>query len=398
MDAAALPDRAGAFCIAPSSETVTVDGTSWDQSYWSGGYCIEHYGGAASDGACDPAVRASCDACSRCVALGTDPVLGVLHGCLRRCDPGLGDWRTSNGGCRPGYDCNLGTQLCLPGCTSDEECRASFVDMNANGARDPGETTYDAASPARCDRATGRCVDRPFDPRAEFGDPCTTAAECPENGECLGGLTADGYCSRIACELAGRECGVDGACLAPFNDATYGVCLDACVAGDETDMAAIMGSRGGDPDCRPAGSRCYSLDGTASGGCMPGIFNDIVEPNVGADCTSSAECWSPYGNGTCYLARGRGFCTVVQCGIAPFALGGAGESALCPRGTVCHGDPTFFSFCLPSCDPALGAMACREGYACTPVGDPRGFACFPACRDVTDCGPEDVCDEGICHR
>ncbi|MCC7542425.1 MAG: hypothetical protein IT379_39770, partial [Deltaproteobacteria bacterium] len=394
---AAIPTSAGATCIPEGREVVTVGDTTWTQVGWSGGYCIDHYGIASATGSCSPRDDRTCDACSRCVPLANDPTHGLLYACVRRCDPAIGDWRTTRSGCREGYQCHLTEQLCVPGCSSDEECRATFLDANANFLRDPGETTIDPTSVARCDATTGRCVDLPFDPAATFGGPCTDARDCPEDGLCIAGWPGGGSCGRVGCTLPGRECGGGAVCFAPFGSVATGMCLDDCTVGDETDPSRVVGSGGGDPDCRVAGYRCQSLDGSARGGCLPGGFNDIVEPNVGAECTSHTECWSPYGNGECLRARGRGYCTVTQCGITPFAIGAAGESLVCPPGTICEGDPATFTSCVPTCDPALGAAACRDGYRCIEVFEPRAYVCYPACRDGSDCFDGQTCDGGVCR-
>lgn len=392
---AAYPERAGTFCIPESRETVAVGSVTWTETRFAGGYCLDGYGAASTLDACDPGDPASCDPCSRCVEVGSDPTLGPVHACMRRCDPGLGDWRSTRGGCRPGYRCDLGSQLCLPGCSADAQCRASVVDTDGDGVRDPGETVLDPTSSARCDVASSRCLDLPSDPAAHFGDPCAADRDCPADGFCIQAW-AGGYCSRIACGLPGRECGPDGTCLVPFGTAAYGTCLDACVVGDETAPEQILGPSGGDPDCRAAGFRCYSIDGSRTGGCLPGTYTTVTEPNVGAPCESDADCWSPYGNGSCFAAFGQSFCTVTQCGVAAFSTS-PGLSSICPEGTVCEGDPAFYTFCVPTCDPTAVDPGCREGFVCAVMRDPPARVCFPACRGDADCRPGDRCVGGSCH-
>ncbi|MCC7536659.1 MAG: hypothetical protein IT379_10620 [Deltaproteobacteria bacterium] len=389
---AMLPATAGTTCLVEATESWTSGDASFDVTRWTGGYCLDHHGRAESAGSCYGDGRA-CAPCALCLPVGVDTTGSALFGCQRRCDPAVGDWATTRSGCRDGYQCSLEREVCVAGCTTDEECRGDWIDHDNDAVRDANELLPDPTSVARCDRVTGRCVDLPFDPDARFGDPCTLARHCPEDGACIP-WPGGGHCVRYGCALEGRECG-PGATCRPFGN-LLGACFDDCVAGDETGDAMI-GPSGGDPDCRVPGFRCYSIDGTATGACEPGNYNAVTEPNVGVPCTSSAECWSPYGNGHCFQLFGRGFCTVTQCGLSPFSADGR-ESTVCPPGTFCDGEADFYSHCVLACDRADPA-ACPEGFVCTSFGEPPLDGCFPRCRTDGDCIPEHRCTaEGECRR
>ncbi|MCC7534752.1 MAG: hypothetical protein IT379_00990, partial [Deltaproteobacteria bacterium] len=392
---AALPDTPGAFCSPEVRETVTVDGVTWDEIRDAGGYCLGDMG-FASLGACELGSDDGCPSCAQCHLLGVDPTMGPLTACLQRCDLTSTGWATTRSGCRDGYRCDLAREVCVSGCTSDAQCRATWTDADGDGLHSDGETTYDASSSATCDPSTGTCTSLPFDPDARPGDPCTRDRDCGLLGTCLLGWPGGGYCTRLACTLDGRGCEPGSTCL-PYYVHADGACLRACTLGDETEPSQILGAGGGDPDCGP-GYACISLRGAASGGCTIGVFNDVTEPNVAEPCDTAADCYSPYGLGGCATTFGVRWCALAQCGAAPFGHDGGTRSTLCPEGTVCVGDPREYSQCLRSCDPALAGADCPASHVCHSMGDPRTPVCFPRCRGDGDCGGRDRCLEGICRR
>lgn len=396
--AADFPTTPGAFCEPAARETVMLDGHSWDEVRYAGGYCLGNYG-PYSAGACDPFVDSTCPACAKCVVLRNDPVHGAVTGCMQRCEVTSAGWSSSRSGCRDGYRCNfgVGTEVCVPACTSDDECRATWIDADHDGERSAGETIYDATSDATCDAVTGSCIGLPFQPDARPGDPCTSSRDCGSLGHCLTTWPGGGYCTRLGCTLDGRGCEPGSICH-PLYLHSDGSCLRSCTFADETDPSQILGRGGGDPDCRSPGYHCMPLEGGPAGGCFAGNFNDVTEPNVGEPCTGNADCYSPYGLGACGGVFGVRYCTITQCGPVPFGHSGGTRSTLCPEGTVCVGDPRVYSHCLRTCDPALAGADCPAQHVCHSMGDPRTPVCFPRCRGDGDCGGRDRCLEGICRR
>ena len=101
-------------------------------TYWRGGYCTP---GAptlvTSEGACDPNAAAGedgCGSCAECISLGEQDGVGIVM-CVRSCEPSV----TENPCPQMGQACNFGSNVCFPGCSSDDECRVFRPDSNGDG-------------------------------------------------------------------------------------------------------------------------------------------------------------------------------------------------------------------------------------------------------------------------
>ena len=304
-----------------------------------------------------------------------------LAACRAQCTP------TADGsGCdRFGYTCHTDLGVCVEGCQSDEECRVRVVDADGDGVDDSLE--YDDESRAICDVEGFRCVhDRTNN--AQTGDACERLDDCERDGLCRDALVGmdfpGGFCSKIGCEVEGRECRGDNAVCESLRGETsisYPTCLTRCTVGAER-AALRVGADGHGEGCRE-GYRCHynGGEGAESGVCVGGNYNDVSESNVGAACTSDAECYSPYGYGRCEDLSGTGLtsvCTIVDC-----AAPGLPDDICGPSG-LCYGFGSDFSLCVQECSDA---KECAEGYACA---DDDGVAsteriCFPVCFEDADC-------------
>lgn len=310
-----------------------------------GGYCTLDL--AATPSGCE---ANECEqACGSCV-LVTDTEALCLRNCEREAD--------SNGACRAGYACDILGAVCFPGCASDEECRDVLT----------------TSSQAVCNTETYRC-DVPGTPGAEAGDPCVSDDDCEQNGVCLDG--PGGYCSKLGCDIEGNDCAGGGACAG-------GLCLEACSVGSDTTTDPIDNTQG----CRE-GYTCYwdRLTSDPDGFCDTGQFNpDVDQNNIGDPCTSSDECYSPYGYGRCDSDFG---CTVVDCGAPGVPEDICGDQALCVDFLGLGID---LLACLRTCSSAAD---CNLGDACWDIDeDPETIdsVCFPFCNGSDECRPGEVCN------
>lgn len=327
--------------------------------------------------------REQCGFGATCVRVGS------VTGCFRSCTSSDED----NDVCREGYECAF-EGACLSGCSSDTECRVQRQDTNGNGIRDSEDRlVYDDASDAVCDPETFRCT-HGGTADAEAGIPCAADSECEADGECRVFWPGGGYCTKFGCDRAGRACAGDAVC----QSRAFGVaaCFQGCEVGAEVE-ADRLGPGGHGAGCRSNYMCLYDLEGPAgeiNGACVPGNYNAVSEPNVGAACDSDAECYSPYGAGACAEGSlfGQGYCTVLDCnapGLAdqdlcgpdadciPFAGGGSGCMAICTSASDCQPgfgcvdldrDPATAKVCADACDTADD---CRPGETC----DPSSFRC-----------------------
>jgi hypothetical protein len=311
--------------------------------------------------------------------------------CRPSCDPT--DPEPCGG--RFGYTCDFEARVCVEGCQSDEECRLQLIDANSDGLADG--LAYDLESDASCDAESFRCVHE--GDGGAIGEPCARLDDCDPEGVCLDPLQTfantefpGGYCTKLGCDQPGRECGRGSVCerLRPLrsNIVTDHVCLQSCQVGEEPE-ADRLGSDGHGAGCRE-GYACHYNGGTGSGGvCIGGNYNDVTENNIGAACESDADCYSPYGLGSCLvLAVGdveapSGVCTVVDC-AAPGL-----PDELCGSGNECIGLAADITFCVRTCTKA---EACADGFACSDDDSTPDMAnpgtpniCFPACFTDADC-------------
>lgn len=413
-------------CIAEGANTLGATGdpivghpdgaTTVPTTSWRDGYCTPVLPSPASGFACDADLEAdpTCGDCGTCVELG-----GTQSLCFQSCAPSV-DGRDV---CRAGYECNLTAEVCFPGCTVDDECRISRRETNGIpgiqdvddcvgdstrptdeqvcGGVDTGfdALTYDSASTATCDAATGRCR-HAGSAGASGGDACVSDEACEADGVCLDAAGFDwpgGACTKFRCDLPGNECAGDAVC----QERRLGVflCLDGCTVAeglDGADEATWLTNRGG---CREGyGCIWNGVDGAGvagGGACVPGEYNDVSARNIGGACDDDSDCWSPFGQGLCLSANDDGggfrdgYCTVLDClapGMPANLCGATGE---CVDLDGADGDITG---CLAGC---AGPEDCRPRYACSDLdGDSstEGGVCVPGCGTDEECRASEHCE------
>lgn len=398
-------------------------------TYWLGGYCT--LSGAGSEG-CDPSVPSSCPEGSVCIYLGE--YMGYeWHGCFDACTPADStntpyDWAC---GCREGYECDLTTGACFPGCSHDRECCEFWTDDNYNGNREPGEVIFYPECEAACDNELGpdckasyTCI-YPGNDEAVIGDRCEHDYQCTPKGACLSSLYTDpatgdpyypgGYCSVMNCQYNGRECLPYGGVCANMGgeDYTTFMCVRPCDVGTspETHGYKCRSTPVEEAQaCMPAWSSAFIEDppGGEDGYCWFGNFPGGSKI-LGETCRDDEECDSPFGLGMCVEWFGSmHFCSTscneklvnehLICGEA----GGDGIATgicawnMCWEGCSDLSSPPGENGCSNS------EMACAPLYIIgsstyVPEGStrPQGL-CMPPCSTDTWCqtyfGPSRRCD------
>ncbi len=372
-------------------------GGSHTTSLFPGGYCTRLD--------CNPATAGTCGAGAACVVVDDDFAI-----CLESCAANAVD----NDRCRDGYECRAGADVCLGGCTDDAECRVVRRESNGiPGIQTPNDcltspaacggssTGFDelvwVAEDVTCDLDTFRCAWTP-PAGADAGDACTDDFDCERDGLCLRDPDpsepfwgAAGFCTKLGCD--DLACAGEGTCAERrLPDAR---CMPECTvgAGTTVDPATWLGATSG---CGPGRTCVWSgaAGATDNGYCLPSpnLDNGVTTENVGATCTSAAQCWSPFGEGDCLdglFAAGdlpNGYCSVFDCG-AP----GRGGSSACGAGNLCvavSSDPAPLSLCLQGC---ASAAECASGLGCVDVTGSGTRACIPGCDTSADCRSGQTC-------
>jgi len=407
----------GEMCYDEARFTNTTGGTGdpidgdvpaeYEDGYTStlfpGGYC--------SVPECDlDAADTSCGAGATCVNVGgADDPFGL---CLANCEANS----TDNSSCRDGYDCIPGENVCFVGCKEIADCRIERRESNGiEGIQTPMDCSASAATcggsvtnfdrlvwlsdaeagDLDCNTDTFRC-EFSGTPGAEAGDPCETDYDCEANGRCLTGEDGEpGFCSKISCDVPGRDCAGDGECINREARIGVAVCVPGCTVGagaDQANPTTWLGNRGGCPEgqfCMWSGAAAD----TDNGFCFPGgNNNDVTAENVGATCTEDDTCWSPFGDGVCLTALledgdlPNGYCSVFDCG----APGRGGENS-CGEGNLCVGlgsGTAPISLCFQGCETAAD---CSAGLGCTAITEGEDKVCFPGCQETADCRAGQTC-------
>jgi hypothetical protein len=325
--------------------------------------------------------------------------------------------------------------VCLPGCSTDEECCQVWVDGNGNGYRGPGEVFFDDDCTNWCDgddsgeypdddcRASFQCINE-GDPSADYDSECLFDSDCPPQARCLNEHQyADddtgepyypgGMCIKDRCDLVGRGCDGAAECvnLGSPGDPFF-ACIHACQVGfgPGDPSNPCRDCAGSDPDCVPytctpmPPESWHGPGSTVNDGiCLPAIITDPSGPqhDPGESCESDEECLSPLGLGGCYSFSGAPGLCGVQCNQelaedhdicgAPETPGeeapGVCWSGLCfaacdvPNGTVgSNGCPQDTQACFDNGPGAYGGYT----HVSADGTPPAGF-CFSGCLDSAWC-------------
>lgn len=419
------------------------DGESTQITYFAGGFCTDDaYAGTGSDwsnalGLCENDDTVCGDeACGECVTFFSGDAM-----CMPRCDLSLG----GRGGCREGWYCDPGLEICAPGCTNDASCKVTREESNGvpdiqsdfTCSEDPTECCPEGDD--SCCTEEG-CCDDSEDPDCYYGgtnfdiqiwdtDPLAPSCNldtglcehtnpdgndvggtCDADSDCLTGLVCyeetdsgvfqDGFCTIRRCDIEGNECPTGSHC----QDRGFGlpVCLPDCTFAEGatySDPSTWLTATG---DCRD-GYSCYwngqdpaGVEG--NGGCIPGAQNTAVTTaNVGGACTGDSDCWSPFGNGSCFEEledddgnkTGEfldGYCSVTDC-HAPIPGAPVGAS-WCPDDSICvtglSADDPVYGVCMTACE---SGDDCRDNYACYA----NSFCWYFGCEDDTQCPGSQTC-------
>lgn len=412
-------------CVAELPFTVPRDGDDDDRVYQPDGTTETSYSSVLfSGGQCTPGMMGrlifpecttdeDCGGCGTCAAGIFGEGVSV---CMPNCTAALG----TNGDCRDGYSClplnllggNSRQTVCAPvGCSSDAECQVSRQDTNGiPGIQTPRDCLNDRSvcggNANNFDKQIldpdggGFCNMNNFScenmgtPGAEAGAPCTTDAQCEAGGRCLAGVGENGFCTKLACGGSGGECAGNGVC----NDAIgVDACLPGCTIGMvDADEAMWVGT--GSSSCAADDQVCF-WDGMGgpnvanNGGCFPSpdSFNDVATRNIGAACTSDADCWSPFGLGSCRTLFGDdegSYCVVSSCN-APFEANGT-QVDLCGADATCL--DVGAAFCFGNCNTPAD---CATGLGCVQLARMGSASCLDGCFQDSECQTGYTCAGGV---
>jgi hypothetical protein len=201
-----------------------------------------------------------------------------------------------------------------------------------------------------------------------------------------------GHCTKLGCDVEGRECEGAGAVCTRLRAYNAGLlappaCFLGCEVGAEPE-ADRTGVGGHGEGCR-AGYRCHYNGAGTDGVCVGGNYTALTDNNVGASCMTDADCYSPFGLGSCLaLAVGSvqpgGSCAILDCNVP-----GLPED-LCGPGNQCVGLSGDLTFCAKSCSKA---SECAADYACADDDfDPTTpRICYPSCVEDQDCREGESC-------
>ena len=121
---------------------------------------------------------------------------------------------------------------------------------------------------------------------------------------------------------------------------------------------------------------------------MPGAYNDVTTPNIGAACADDDTCYSPFGGGLCLSGGVWGpsnYCSILDCGAPGM------PADVCGAATQCVTLFEDITACLSDCATAAD---CAPGHACVEYdGDPAtSKVCFPICLGMDDCRTGETCN------
>lgn len=364
---------------------------------------------SATPGATDPPVPTTGEASAGTGDTGGGPATCDACGVDQVCIAGTCTDVPSSCPCPLETYCNLVTEMCVIGCTSDDECdegricdtveRVCFPGCREDGECGAGEICEGLVCGAGC-RTNDDCGPMELCDKLQCRQGCTGDADCPKGEICSDTVCRVGCGSDAECSKPGDICDPDtmvcrAGCHADADCPLAQLCDDqtlACVPGCNSNSKCAPGQicKGGqcttgcaDNDGCPLGQICIAekcetgcaLDGggIASGmtdRCSPGTAcvpaecdannNNCVDFKCTVDCKKeklpcSSSVDRPFVCGRFY----ESFDTfkwrcVEKCGI----------DADCPAGQVCHenADPPndAFHFAVLYCRAACNEFSCKD--------------------------------------
>jgi hypothetical protein len=259
---------------------------------------------------------------------------------------------------------------------------------------------------------------------------------CPEKAICYAELfdpsLKGGYCSMLRCDLPDITCPEGSICQNLYwvknkkYEFAYGRCVKSCKIGDP-------GNGEEESECRK-GYACHPYvnnqeTGEFIGVCWYGNFNEIKEPNIGADCVDKRDpndpdddllddsrCYSPKGLGVCIgnraieetktVAFKDGYCS-IYCGYQQDPIEVEDPKAWkypdslgvdCPSGSVCLRSWFWAGmFCMKTCDPKKDE--CQKDEICYPgelLNIKEKGVCLHRCKGDADCPKDRKCEDELC--
>lgn len=356
-----------------------------------GGFCSAECDGRVGPPTMAGAPDLDCSDCSSCSAtvgvlglfgttsiIASDGVFGENVGlCRADCvfDP------ATNGGCPTGYTCSAGENVCIEGCTSDNECQFN-LELTRVGL---AVSTIDATR-GTCGAATHRCEwTRPTE--GHVGDMCESSSDCTEDvGICLRG----GTCGELQCNRA-TDTAMDGSFGCDLEGGTRnGICLGY---GGNNGAICIQGCNSVN-DCNP-GNACLPLGASAgrfTGYCLGICDIELNDPDgTGPLTMADDELWPCQGT--------------QRCDVDPASLEEPDPqgtcSDFCMDDTMCDAgleercdmvDGATYGFCRVPDQVCTAAGGCSLDQVCDLVRFEGNLGlCVDACTDDTDCDAGDEC-------
>lgn len=261
---------------------------------------------------------------------------------------------------------------------------------------------------------------------------CTTAAQCPQGFDCVGGDCVEGGGNLPVCAPCSnhQQCGGDDDNCVP-----YPVGGSFCGAGCERDedceaapgcdgrSCACVETAEGSSQCVPESNSCEAApecdDEHPCVGdyeCVDGRCQPPACRALGGECDEREDCCSGMClDGQCsqacdWLRPGEScpsgfYCEIQECGVGackPGRLGGAGRGTVCESHEECStgycaatGGPTT---CQTACDPD-GLNTCPEDWTCTRIGASSCGLCACQLGRLGDpCTERGDCASGLCAR
>lgn len=193
--------------------------------------------------------------------------------------------------------CELSTNTCHPGCTSDEGCNdGRYCDTTAReckkGCRQAGCGANEVCDPsvraclcqASFHLCSGKCVAEGL---TSCGPSCTACAQDPN-----GSASCDGTACRVACDVGFKDCAGKCATCPTANASSFACTGGACVAATCTAGNHACSGKCVTESVTSCGASCKLCSDATQGACSSGsCFKVVPFPAiaVGTTCAASAR-------------------------------------------------------------------------------------------------------------
>ena len=315
--------------------------------------------------------------------------------CRPLCEPSADE-----SGCdRRFYTCDFDQRACVEGCQSDVECQLQLVDGDDDGLPDALASTTDSRGQCNLDDLSLHASAAAA--RRATGEPCERLDDCEPDGTCIQPLQTfaglpfpGGTCTKVGCDIEGRECSGDGvicARLRPWSPRLHHrerLLSDAARSAPSPRRIGSARTATGQ-GCRE-GYRCHYNGGAGaeSGVCVGGNYNDVDRQQPRRGLRGRCRLLLALRPGQLPAARRRptsrrrtGTCSIMDCN-AP----GPARRRVRRRAAQCIGLARRPDVLRP--DLRATPSECADGYACTRRRrrpDAPLSICYPACVADEEC-------------